>query len=152
MSRQVCQFQDELIAWEKIKLPIWQYTTLATKLQDSGAKLVLVDMRSQAGALVSDLVDGLVHLPGYVKMANVWYTGIQQVISKGMLTKASTNVISGAGKTSHITGNSTSSAGPTQASTVARTSLSPSKSARTGGLGSLAFAGAPELLLGAVMI
>jgi hypothetical protein len=85
-------------------------------------------------------------------MANVWYTGIQQVISKEMLTYSSMNVTLGAGKTSHISGNSTFSAGPTQASAVATTSPSPSKSAGTGGLRILAFAGALELLLGAVMI
>jgi hypothetical protein len=130
-----------------------QYTALATKLQASGAKLVLVDMRSPAGPLVSDLADGRhPNDKGYVKMANVWYSGIQQVISKDMLTKASTNVTSGAGKTTHISGNSTSSADPTQTSTVATTNPSPSKSAGTRALGSLAFAGAQGLLLGALMI
>ncbi|KAH8749983.1 GDSL-like Lipase/Acylhydrolase, partial [Hyaloscypha finlandica] len=67
-----------------------QYTALANTIQSTGAKLILVDMRSPAGSLVTDLADGRhPNDAGYVKMANVWFSGIQEVISKGMLVKPS---------------------------------------------------------------
>lgn len=55
-------------------------------MQAAGAKLVLVDMRGPAGPLVTDLADGRhPNDAGYVKMANVWFAGIEEAISKGLL-------------------------------------------------------------------
>ncbi|EFQ35522.1 GDSL-like Lipase/Acylhydrolase [Colletotrichum graminicola M1.001] len=64
-----------------------QYADVATQFQQSGAKFALVDMRSPAAPGLNDLND--TRHPndgGYVKMANVWATGIQEVISQGFIT------------------------------------------------------------------
>ncbi|KAK1633206.1 GDSL-like Lipase/Acylhydrolase [Colletotrichum phormii] len=64
-----------------------QYATLATQLQQSGAKFAMVDMRSADAPTLDDLAD--TRHPndgGYVKMANVWLKGIQEVMSKGFIT------------------------------------------------------------------
>jgi hypothetical protein len=61
-------------------------------MQAAGAKLVLVDMRGPGGPLVTDLADGRhPNDAGYVKMANIWFQGVQEVISKGLLTNPSSN-------------------------------------------------------------
>jgi len=104
---------------------------------------------------VTDLADGRhPNDAGYVKMANVWFSGIQQVISKGMLTKPSTNVtaVVGTGKTGHVSGNATSSAGPAQTSIVATSTPSSFKSAGIRVLGSGAAASCLGLLLAAAMV
>lgn len=63
-----------------------QYTQLVATMQAAGAKLVFVDMRGPAGPLVTDLADGRhPNDGGYVKMANVWFSGIQEAINKGLL-------------------------------------------------------------------
>jgi hypothetical protein len=109
-----------------------QYTELATKLQSTGAKLVLVDMRSPAGPLVTDLADGRhPNDAGYVKMANVWFSGIQEVVSKGMLVRPSTNVTAVVGKPGHISKNSTTSAVPTQTSSPSSSTPSSVKGSGT---------------------
>lgn len=65
-----------------------QYTQLVATMQAAGAKLVFVDMRSPAGPLVTDLADGRhPNDGGYVKVANVWFSGIQEVINKGLLVE-----------------------------------------------------------------
>ncbi|KAL0942042.1 gdsl-like lipase acylhydrolase [Colletotrichum truncatum] len=64
-----------------------QYNTLAAQFQQSGAKFALVDMRSPDAPTLNDLND--TRHPndgGYVKMANVWAKGIQEVMSKGFIT------------------------------------------------------------------
>ena len=132
-----------------------KYTALATKLQSTGAKLILVDMRSSAGPLVSDLADGRhPNDAGYVKMANVWFAGIQQVISKGMLTKPSTNVTAavGTGKTGHVSGDATSSTGPAQTSIVATSTPSSFKNAGTRHIGGGAAASCLGFLLAAALV
>jgi hypothetical protein len=70
-----------------------QYTALASTMQAAGAKMVLVDMRGSGGPLVTDLADGRhPNDAGYVKMANIWFEGIQEVIDKGFLaTPANVN-------------------------------------------------------------
>jgi hypothetical protein len=109
-------------------------------------------MRSPAGPLVTDLADGRhPNDAGYVKMANVWFTGIQEVISKGFLTKASGNVTVGTGNTSHVSKSSTSSAGPTQTSITATSSPALFKSDGTRLVGTSAFGVVLCLLLAAVV-
>ncbi|KAK1991222.1 GDSL-like Lipase/Acylhydrolase [Colletotrichum falcatum] len=64
-----------------------QYAVVATQFQQAGAKFALVDMRSPDAPGLNDLND--TRHPndgGYVKMANVWATGIQDVVSKGFIT------------------------------------------------------------------
>ncbi|KAK2041107.1 GDSL-like Lipase/Acylhydrolase [Colletotrichum somersetense] len=64
-----------------------QYAAVATQFQQSGAKFAIVDMRSPDAPGLNDLND--TRHPndgGYVKMANVWATGIQEVVSKGFIT------------------------------------------------------------------
>ncbi|KAK2006108.1 GDSL-like Lipase/Acylhydrolase [Colletotrichum eremochloae] len=64
-----------------------QYAALATQFQQAGAKFALVDMRSSIAPTLNDLND--TRHPndgGYVKMANVWAQGIQEVVSKGFIT------------------------------------------------------------------
>lgn len=65
-----------------------QYAALATQFQQSGARFALVDMRSSDAPGLDDLAD-LRHPndAGYVKMANVWMKGIQDVVSKGFVTQ-----------------------------------------------------------------
>ncbi|GKT50988.1 uncharacterized protein ColSpa_11169 [Colletotrichum spaethianum] len=64
-----------------------QYTALATQMQQSGAKFALVDMRSPDAPTVNDLADTRhPNDAGYVKMANVWIQGINEVMSKGFIT------------------------------------------------------------------
>ncbi|KAH8880304.1 GDSL-like Lipase/Acylhydrolase, partial [Thozetella sp. PMI_491] len=62
-----------------------QYQTLATNFTQKGAKFLLVDMRN-GGPTVNDLADTRhPNDAGYQKMANVWFKGIQEVVSKGFL-------------------------------------------------------------------
>ncbi|KAF2726615.1 SGNH hydrolase [Polyplosphaeria fusca] len=71
-----------------------QFTALAAKMQAEGAKLVLVDMRGPDGPLVTDLADGRhPNDVGYSKMAKVWFSGVQEVVSKGLLSPASSKTI-----------------------------------------------------------
>lgn len=71
-----------------------QYTALVAQMQAAGAKLVLVDMRSAAGPTTADLADERhPNDVGYQKMANVWFPGIQEAISKGFITAAADNGI-----------------------------------------------------------
>ncbi len=61
-------------------------------MQAEGAKLVLVDMRGPGGPLVTDLADGRhPNDAGYVKMANIWFAGIQEASMKGFLTEPLTS-------------------------------------------------------------
>lgn len=99
-----------------------QYVALASTLQAAGAKLVLVDMRGSAGPLVTDLADGRhPNDAGYVKMANVWYGGIQEVVSKGFLTPVVDESSGNSSKVEMDAGvaNSTSSAASTTTSGAA---------------------------------
>ncbi|KAF6824591.1 gdsl-like lipase acylhydrolase [Colletotrichum plurivorum] len=67
-----------------------QYAALATQLQQSGAKFAMVDMRSADAPTLNDLAD--TRHPndgGYVKMANVWAKGIDEVMAKGFVTAPS---------------------------------------------------------------
>ncbi|TLD11870.1 hypothetical protein PspLS_11256 [Pyricularia sp. CBS 133598] len=64
-----------------------QFDAVWQKLKDEGAKLVTVDMRSPAGPTTDDLFDTRhPNDAGYVKMANVFFGGIQEAASKGFLT------------------------------------------------------------------
>jgi hypothetical protein len=111
-------------------------------------------MRGPDGPLVTDLADGRhPNDAGYVKMADVWFSGIQEVISKGLLTKPSTDVTAatGTGKTGHGNGNSTSSAGPAQTSTVATSAPSPFNSAGRRFYSSSAFAACLGLIIASAM-
>ncbi|KAF2789572.1 carbohydrate esterase family 3 protein [Melanomma pulvis-pyrius CBS 109.77] len=64
-----------------------QIATLTGSMQAAGKKLVLVDMRGPDGPLVSDLADGRhPNDAGYVKMANVFFRGIEEVVSKHILS------------------------------------------------------------------
>jgi hypothetical protein len=111
-----------------------QYTALANTIQSTGAKLILIDTRSPAGPLVTDLADGRhPNDAGYVKMANVWFSGIQEVISKGMLVKPSTNATAVMGSTGKVAKSSTTSAGASQTSS---TTPSPVKGSGTRAVGS----------------
>ena len=113
-----------------------QYTALANTIQSTGAKLILVDMRSPAGPLVTDLADGRHPSDaGYVKMANVWFSGIQEVISKGMLVKPSTNATAVVGSTGNVAKSSTTSAGASQTSSTLITTPSPVKGSGTRAVG-----------------
>jgi len=113
-----------------------QYTALANTIQSTGAKLILVDMRSPAGPLVTDLADGRhPNDAGYVKMANVWFSGIQEVISKGMLVKPSTNATAVVGSTGNVAKSSTTSAGASQTSSTLTTTPSPVKGSGTRAVG-----------------
>jgi hypothetical protein len=85
-------------------------------------------------------------------MANVWFSGIQEVISKGMLTKASVNLPMEPGKSGYTFGNTTSTAGPTQTSSIPTSSPSPFKSAGTRVLGSSPFVKGLGLLFAAFML
>lgn len=70
-----------------------QYAELVARLQ-GGAKLFLVDMRSPQGPTINDLADGRhPNDVGYRKMANVWYTGIQQATDHGLVTAPAENGI-----------------------------------------------------------
>ncbi|CAG8948760.1 hypothetical protein HYFRA_00001882 [Hymenoscyphus fraxineus] len=65
-----------------------QFTDLVATMQAAGAKLVYVDMRGPGGPLVGDLADGRhPNDNGYVKMANIWFGGIQEVVGKGLLVE-----------------------------------------------------------------
>ncbi|KAH8679571.1 SGNH hydrolase-type esterase domain-containing protein [Tricladium varicosporioides] len=115
-----------------------QYTTLASTLQATGAKLVLVDMRGPAGPLVTDLADGRhPNDVGYQKMANVWFQGVQQVISKGFLTQASTNITasaSAASKPAKVTASIASSSGQAMAASATATSTDASTASSSPGV------------------
>lgn len=87
-------------------------------MQAAGAKLVLVDMRGPGGPLVTDLADGRhPNDAGYVKMANIWFGGIQEVTRKGLLTAPLANINS----TSTSNSISTNSSNSTTASTASKT-------------------------------
>ncbi|KAF9870899.1 GDSL-like Lipase/Acylhydrolase [Colletotrichum karsti] len=67
-----------------------QFNSLAAQFQQSGAKFGFVDMRSPEAPNLNDLND--TRHPndgGYVKMANVWAKGIQDVMAKGFITAPS---------------------------------------------------------------
>lgn len=67
-----------------------QYNAVAAQFQQSGAKFGFVDMRSPDAPTLNDLND--TRHPndgGYVKMANVWAKGIQEVMAKGFVTAPS---------------------------------------------------------------
>ncbi|KZL73485.1 gdsl-like lipase acylhydrolase [Colletotrichum incanum] len=67
-----------------------QYATLATQFQQSGAKFAIVNMRSPDAPTLKDLADNRhPNDGGYVKMANVWRKGIEEVMSKGFITAPS---------------------------------------------------------------
>ncbi|KAF6835673.1 gdsl-like lipase acylhydrolase [Colletotrichum plurivorum] len=63
-----------------------QFKKLVEEQQAKSEKVVLVDMHSDRGPLLSDLVDG-VHPndEGYAKMATLWFEGIQDAASRGWL-------------------------------------------------------------------
>jgi lysophospholipase L1-like esterase len=71
-----------------------QYAVLVNQLQLAGAKILLVDMRSQAGPTTDDLFDGRhPNDVGYQKMATVWFSGIQQAIGQGLVSAPADNDI-----------------------------------------------------------
>lgn len=64
-----------------------QYVGLVARLQQAGAKILLVEMRSPEGPTTNDLADGRhPNDVGYQKMANVWFSGIQQAANRGLIT------------------------------------------------------------------
>lgn len=64
-----------------------QYVGLVARLEQAGAKILLVDMRSPEGPTTNDLADGRhPNDVGYQKMASVWFSGIQQAASRGLIT------------------------------------------------------------------
>ncbi len=64
-----------------------QYTELSQTLRGRGAKLVLVDMRGPGGPTTANLNDTRhPNDAGYVKMANIWFAGIQEAISQGFIS------------------------------------------------------------------
>jgi len=104
-----------------------QYSALATTMQAAGAKMLLVDMRGPGGPLVTDLADGRhPNDAGYVKMANIWFQGIQEVISKGFLTTPLANSTS---STISAAGGAPALASSANATTTQRGSASASASA-----------------------
>lgn len=83
-------------------------------MQAAGARMVLVDMRGPGGPLVTDLADRRhPNDGGYVKMANIWFRGVEEVISKGMLSAPSAKV------------NSTSTSSSSTSSTTSEGSPAP---------------------------
>jgi lysophospholipase L1-like esterase len=75
-----------------------QYNALAAQLTGQGAKFVFVDMRGPDGPTVNDLADTRhPNDAGYVKMANVWMQGIQQVLAKGFITPPVANGVAAGG-------------------------------------------------------
>jgi lysophospholipase L1-like esterase len=71
-----------------------QYTALVAQLQAARARVLLVDMRSPEGPTTTDLADGRhPNDAGYKKMANIWFAGIQQAISQGLITAPADNGI-----------------------------------------------------------
>ncbi|KAJ9151472.1 Carbohydrate esterase family 3 protein [Coniochaeta hoffmannii] len=66
-----------------------QYVALVARLRAAGGKVLLVDLRGSEGPITNDLVDGRhPNDVGYRKMAGVWFEGIQQAISQGLVTTA----------------------------------------------------------------
>lgn len=63
-----------------------QYRDLVKRKTDQGKRIILVDMHTAAGPTLDDLVDG-VHPNdlGYQKMALLWYEGIQDCVSRGLI-------------------------------------------------------------------
>ncbi|KAL8303139.1 hypothetical protein RB597_005242 [Gaeumannomyces tritici] len=69
-----------------------QFAAMADKLRAEGAKFVFVDMRSAEGPTTADLSDTRhPNDAGYVKMANVFFGGIQQAAAQGFLTAPADN-------------------------------------------------------------
>lgn len=63
-----------------------QYRDLVKRKTDEGKRIKLVDMHTAAGPSLDDLVDG-VHPNdlGYQKMGLLWYEGIQDCASRGLI-------------------------------------------------------------------
>lgn len=63
-----------------------QYHDLVKQKTDEGKRITLVDMHTAAGPNIDDLVDG-VHPNdlGYQKMALLWFEGIRDCISRGLI-------------------------------------------------------------------
>ncbi|KAF2706017.1 carbohydrate esterase family 3 protein [Pleomassaria siparia CBS 279.74] len=100
-----------------------QIATLAVSMQAAGKKLVLVDMRGPDGPLVTDLADGRhPNDAGYVKMANVWFGGVQEVVAKGLLSPPANAPSSAANSTSSNNGTMASSATKDDSAKVAASS------------------------------
>lgn len=75
-----------------------QYAALATQMTAQGAKLIMVDMRTPDGPTVADLADQRhPNDVGYQKMATVWFQGIQQAITGGLITAPADNGIAADG-------------------------------------------------------
>lgn len=90
------------------------------ELQASGKKIVLVDMRGPGGPLVSDLRDGRhPNDGGYVKMANIWFGGVQEAVAKGFVVHPVEMVDGGATVTSMMA-NSTQIAGSINTATAVK--------------------------------
>lgn len=71
-----------------------QYMSLVAELQEGGAKILLVDMRSPDGPTTDDLFDTRhPNDAGYQKMANVWLQGIEQAIAQGLISTPAANDI-----------------------------------------------------------
>lgn len=68
-------------------------------------------------------------------MANVWFSGIQEAISKGMLVKPSTNATAVVGSTGNVAKSSTTSARASQTSSTLVTTPSPVKGSGTRAVG-----------------
>lgn len=66
-----------------------QYRNLVRRKTGEGKRITLVDMRTAAGPTLDDLVDG-VHPNdlGYQKMASLWYEGIQDCVSRGLIEES----------------------------------------------------------------
>ncbi|KAL0936022.1 gdsl-like lipase acylhydrolase [Colletotrichum truncatum] len=63
-----------------------QFKKLVNEQQAKSKKVVLVDMHSDRGPLMSDLVDGTHPSDeGYAKMATLWFEGIKDAASRGWL-------------------------------------------------------------------
>lgn len=75
-------------------------------MQATGAKLLLVDMRGPGGPTITDLADNRhPNDAGYVKMAKIWFQGIQEAIAKDLLSppaNSSTSVTTSNGSGSII--------------------------------------------------
>lgn len=77
----------------KMLEPNAQYLDLVKRKANEGKRITLVDMESACAPSLDDLVDG-VHPNdlGYQKMALLWYQGIQDCESRGLIEWQSSSV------------------------------------------------------------
>ncbi len=63
-----------------------QFQDLAKRQSAEQKRVVLVDMHGSDGPQLSDIADGThPNDSGYYKMAKIWYNGIQEAASRGIL-------------------------------------------------------------------